>query len=91
MHGSTYILGGYQTDFARAWSREGLDISDMVREAVLGALRESGPMVLQLSASPDDGPLAGTVRPRPLPPGRGILVTRAVDECTVQVAWVDPG
>ena len=60
-------------------------------DPVLGALRESGPMVLQLSASPDDGPLAGTVRPRPLPPGRGILVTRAVDECTVQVAWVDPG
>ncbi len=33
-----YILGGYQTDFARAWSREGLDISDMIREATLGAL-----------------------------------------------------
>ncbi|MBK6280688.1 MAG: thiolase domain-containing protein [Gammaproteobacteria bacterium] len=39
MHSSTYILGGYQTDFARAWSREGLDISDMVREAALGALQ----------------------------------------------------
>lgn len=38
MHSSTYILGGCQTDFARAWSREGLDISDMVREATLGAL-----------------------------------------------------
>ncbi len=37
-----YILGGYQTDFARVWSREGLDISDMIREATLGALAESG-------------------------------------------------
>ncbi len=37
-----YILGGYQTDFARVWSREGLDISDMIREASLGALVESG-------------------------------------------------
>ena len=37
-----YILGGYQTDFARVWSREGLDISDMIREASLGALAESG-------------------------------------------------
>lgn len=36
-----YILGGYQTDFARAWSREGLDLSDMVREATLGALEAS--------------------------------------------------
>lgn len=33
-----YILGGVQTDFARAWSRNGQDISDMVREATLGAL-----------------------------------------------------
>ncbi len=33
-----YILGGYQTDFARAWSREGLDISDMIRESAHGAL-----------------------------------------------------
>jgi acetyl-CoA C-acetyltransferase len=33
-----HVLGGYQTDFARAWSREGLDISDMLREATLGAL-----------------------------------------------------
>lgn len=32
------ILGGYQTDFAKAWSRNGQDISDMVREATLGAL-----------------------------------------------------
>ena len=34
-----YILGGCQTDFARAWSRQGQDISDMVREASLGALQ----------------------------------------------------
>lgn len=34
----TYILGGYQTDFAKAWSRNGEDISDMMREATLGAL-----------------------------------------------------
>ena len=32
-----FILGGYQTDFSRAWAREGLDISDMIREAALGA------------------------------------------------------
>ncbi len=33
-----FILGGYQTDFAKAWSRNGQDISDMTREATLGAL-----------------------------------------------------
>ncbi|MEN9538842.1 MAG: hypothetical protein RLZZ126_1077 [Pseudomonadota bacterium] len=34
----TYILGGYQTDFAKAWARNGQDMSDMTREATLGAL-----------------------------------------------------
>ena len=38
MREAVYILGGYQTDFSRAWSRQGLDISDMTREATLGAL-----------------------------------------------------
>ena len=37
---SVYILGGIQTDFSRAWSREGLDISDMIRESCLGALED---------------------------------------------------
>jgi acetyl-CoA C-acetyltransferase len=36
-----YILGGYQTDFARGYAREGLDISDMMREAIEGALADS--------------------------------------------------
>ncbi|MEY4713566.1 MAG: hypothetical protein RIS88_3016 [Pseudomonadota bacterium] len=33
-----FILGGHQTDFARAWARNGQDISDMVRESTLDAL-----------------------------------------------------
>jgi acetyl-CoA C-acetyltransferase len=35
-----YILGGHQTDFAKAWSRNGQDISDMIREATLAALQD---------------------------------------------------
>ena len=38
----TYVLGGYQTDFAKAWSRNGEDLSDMVRDVVNGALAASG-------------------------------------------------
>ena len=38
MSQQVFVLGGMQTDFARVWSREGLDISDMIREACLGAL-----------------------------------------------------
>lgn len=37
----TYILGSYQTDFARAWSREGRDISHMIREATVAALEDA--------------------------------------------------
>lgn len=38
MSAPVYVLGGYQTDFARVWSREGKDVSDMIREATLGVL-----------------------------------------------------
>jgi acetyl-CoA C-acetyltransferase len=37
-----FILGGFQTDFAKAWARNGQDISDMVREASLGAIASAG-------------------------------------------------
>jgi acetyl-CoA C-acetyltransferase len=37
-----YIIGGYQTDFARNWSKEGKHISAMMREAVLGGLQSTG-------------------------------------------------
>jgi len=36
-----FIIGGYQTDFAKVWSRQGQDISDMVAEATLGALERA--------------------------------------------------
>ncbi len=35
-----FILGGYQTDFAKVWSRQGQDISDIMREATLETLAE---------------------------------------------------
>jgi acetyl-CoA C-acetyltransferase len=38
MSAPVYILGGYQTDFAKAWSRQEQDISDMVREATVQTL-----------------------------------------------------
>ncbi|MCA9675288.1 MAG: thiolase domain-containing protein [Kofleriaceae bacterium] len=37
-----YILGGYQTDFARNWTKEGKHISAMIREAVEGTLAATG-------------------------------------------------
>jgi acetyl-CoA C-acetyltransferase len=40
MSAPVYILGGYQTDFARVWSRQGQDIADMMRETVEGTLAQ---------------------------------------------------
>ncbi len=37
-----YILGGFQTDFARNWTKEGKHISAMIREAVAGCLTATG-------------------------------------------------
>ncbi len=33
-----YVLGGYQTDFARNWTREGLGLFDMLQDAFAGAI-----------------------------------------------------
>ncbi len=37
-----YILGGYQTDFARNWTKEGKHIAALIREAVKGGLAATG-------------------------------------------------
>jgi ESX secretion system protein EccC len=59
-------------------------------EPLLGSLRDLGCMGLVMSGRPDEGALLGSVRPARLPPGRGVLVTRAGDEQLIQVAWSPP-
>jgi acetyl-CoA C-acetyltransferase len=39
---TTYVLGGYQTDFARNLAKEGVGIYELLEEAVCGALEETG-------------------------------------------------
>jgi acetyl-CoA C-acetyltransferase len=39
--GSVWIAGSYQSDYARNYAREGLEISDMVAEAVAGTLDDA--------------------------------------------------
>src|SRR5580658_5877909 len=40
--GSVWIAGSFQSDYARNYAREGLEISDMVAEAVTGTLDDAG-------------------------------------------------
>jgi acetyl-CoA C-acetyltransferase len=42
MAAPVYILGGYQTDFARNWNKENKHIVAMLREAVSGGLEATG-------------------------------------------------
>ncbi len=42
MAAPVYVLGGYQTDFARNWTKESKHIMAMLREAVLGGLEATG-------------------------------------------------
>ncbi|HZC53908.1 MAG TPA: type VII secretion protein EccC, partial [Mycobacterium sp.] len=58
-------------------------------EPLLSGLRDLGCIALLMSGRPDEGALLGC-RPTRLPPGRGVLVTRAGDEQLVQVVWSPP-
>jgi len=59
-------------------------------EPVIQTLRDLATPGLLLSGSPDEGALLGNLRPMPLPPGRGRLMTRERGVETVQLAWTDP-
>lgn len=41
MSTDVYILGGHQTDFARNYAREGLEVSDLVADTVAGTLADA--------------------------------------------------
>ncbi len=56
-------------------------------EPLLAGLRNLGCMALMMSGRPDDAAPFGFGRPARLPPGRGVLVSRAGEEQLVQVAW----
>jgi S-DNA-T family DNA segregation ATPase FtsK/SpoIIIE len=59
-------------------------------DPLLGRLRELAAPGLVMNGSPDEGALVGSVKPRPLPPGRALLVDRRRGVRRVQLAWVAP-
>jgi ESX secretion system protein EccC len=59
-------------------------------EPLLAGLREAGCMALLMSGNPDEGLVIGSVRQSPMPPGRGMLITRQGNAQLVQVAWSAP-
>jgi S-DNA-T family DNA segregation ATPase FtsK/SpoIIIE len=59
-------------------------------EPVIQRLRELSAPGLIMSGDKDEGPLLGNVRPAPMPPGRGWLVTRRTGARLIQVAHLPP-
>jgi S-DNA-T family DNA segregation ATPase FtsK/SpoIIIE len=58
-------------------------------EPVLQRMRELGGQGVLLSGGRDEGALLGTVKPRPLPPGRGLFVSRrGTAGQLVQTGWL---
>ena len=58
-------------------------------EPVLQSMRDLAMPGLLLSGSPDEGPLIGSQKPQPAPPGRGRLISRDRGIEVVQMAWTD--
>jgi len=63
---------------------------EATRAAILQRLRELASPGMVMSGSKDEGTLLGNIRPQPLPPGRGWLVTRRGGNRLIQVAWRPP-
>lgn len=59
-------------------------------EPLLAALRDLGCMALTMSDGPGGSAPLNPARPTRLPPGRGVLITRAGEEQLVQVGWSAP-
>jgi S-DNA-T family DNA segregation ATPase FtsK/SpoIIIE len=59
-------------------------------DPVIQRLRDLSSAGMVLSGNRDEGVLIGDVRPRPLPPGRGWLVTRKAGTRLIQVAHLPP-
>ncbi len=59
-------------------------------DPLLQRLLELGTCTLLLDGDPAEGPVLGAVRPRPLPPGRALLVRRGRPVVLVQAAVAEP-
>jgi S-DNA-T family DNA segregation ATPase FtsK/SpoIIIE len=60
-------------------------------EAFVQRMKELGAQGVVLSGDPAEGDLLGGVRPRPMPPGRGVFVSRRRGRPLVQTGWVPEG
>jgi len=59
-------------------------------DPIIGKLKEIAAPGIVMNGSKDEGQLLGNVKPGPMPPGRGTLVSRKVGKQLMQVSWIQP-
>jgi len=59
-------------------------------DPVISRIRELASPGIMMSGPREEGPLFGTIKPQPLPPGRAWLFTRRHGARLVQLAWTPP-
>jgi S-DNA-T family DNA segregation ATPase FtsK/SpoIIIE len=59
-------------------------------DPIIGKLREIAAPGMVMSCNRDEGVLLGTYKPKVLPPGRGVIITRKLSQQLMQTAWIDP-
>ncbi|MEC4019187.1 type VII secretion protein EccCa [Streptomyces sp. H27-D2] len=57
-------------------------------ESFMQRIKELGAQGVVLSGDPSEGDLMGNIRPRPMPPGRGVFVSRKRGTGLVQLGWL---
>ncbi|MFI8938649.1 type VII secretion protein EccCa [Streptomyces syringium] len=57
-------------------------------EAFIQRFKELGAQGVLLSGHPSEGELLGDMKPRPLPPGRGVFVSRRQGAALIQTGWL---
>ncbi|PXY32214.1 type VII secretion protein EccCa [Prauserella muralis] len=59
-------------------------------DPIIGKLKELAMPGLIMNGSKDEGALLGNVKAGPMPPGRGVLVSRKVGKQLMHVSWIQP-
>ncbi|MGW6449689.1 type VII secretion protein EccCa [Lentzea sp. NPDC055074] len=59
-------------------------------DPIMGKLKEISAPIFVGSGSKEEGNIVGNLKPSPLPPGRGTLVTRKHGQQRMQFAWIPP-
>ncbi|WP_225847515.1 type VII secretion protein EccCa [Streptomyces sp. HPF1205] len=79
-----YLTQAADIGFHVVLARRGGGAGRSFGDSVAGRIRDLGTGGLLLSGDPREGVVLGDQRARPLPPGRGILVSRRSGACVVQ-------